>query len=96
MRTVWKWQIDPDSRRDAMWRIVLPDVPRGAIPLRVMLQFDKVCIWFEVDPDAPKESYTLFSLGTGFGTFHADSGLVYMDSVVHGDYVWHIYHKEHA
>ena len=90
MKTVWKYQIRPDSNRDAVYWLDVVDVPRGSKPLCVMMQNGVPCVWFEVETTEPKGPFRLYSVGTGFGKI--PEGVTYLGSIIEDEYVWHIYY----
>lgn len=83
MRTIWKYSLgypEPQVREHAL--------PRGAKVRHVAIQPTAICLWVEVDPDAPKELRTFHVIGTG----HAlpAGAIEYLGTVHHDDYVWHV------
>jgi len=60
-------------------------------PLRVMIQEESVCLWYETvnSPVNPRDC-TIFVVGTGNPV---PSKATYVDSVIDGPFVWHIYYK---
>lgn len=89
MKKVYKYKIQPDAKDMGMFRIDVPNVPHGARFLHVGVQGDDVCIWLEVDPENRTTTYTLWSVGTGWGT--VEPFREYLGSVQQGQYVWHLY-----
>lgn len=73
MRSIWKFKVDPEKP---------VEMPAGARLLSVAFQGDDLCVWAEVDPDAPKVQRRFTVVGTGHdlpsapgefvGTAHTD------------------------
>lgn len=78
MKTVWKFPLEPLAPRVVM--------PEGARIVHIAAQAGEVCLWAEVNPEAPREKRTFHCVMTGgradgrgeyVGTAHlVDSGLV--------------------
>ena len=54
-------------------------------------QAGQICLWIEVDPEAPKVSQWFHIFGTGH-TLQPD--MEYLGSVLVGGFVWHIFAEE--
>lgn len=90
MRTVYKYPIQPNSVRNAAYPIEV-ETHEGAIPRYVGEQGGQMHLWAEVDTERPLARQTLLlCIGTGFGAI--PDGASYMQSVQHGQFVWHLYH----
>lgn len=88
MVTIWKAQVDPNSLQGTTYNIPIR-VHKGSKFLTVQKQGAGLCVWFEVDPNAPEETQYIYCVGTGFGTVPV--GKRYLSTVVDGQYVWHFY-----
>jgi hypothetical protein len=58
MTTIWKYPLKAVERQ-------VVEMPKGATILSVQTQHGDVCIWALVDPEAKKESRTIWIVGTG-------------------------------
>jgi len=63
MRQIWKYILD--SATLLTHDFLTYNVPKNGIILHVDEQFDEICVWVEVDPDAPKEQRHFKVYGTG-------------------------------
>ncbi len=68
------------------------DLPMGAQILTVQMQHDKPCLWALVNPDAPNESVTIETVGTGNQMLEADNR-TYIGTyqMFNGDLIWHCF-----
>ena len=76
MKEIWKFPIGPGMDSFQM--------PVGAVVLAVQVQREQPCIWVVVDPAAPKQPRSFFTVGTGhqfdsrgfeyLGTFQLQDG----------------------
>ncbi len=87
-KTIWKAVIQPNSERGKPYLIGV-EARWGARAISVGKQGDNVCVWFEVDPDAPKDTMLLYCIGTGFGI--VPTNCRFLGTVIDGPYVWHFY-----
>jgi hypothetical protein len=55
--TVWKFSLDGVTNTI--------DIPKGAKPLSVAQQHNRLVLWAQVDPDALTEERTFYVVGTG-------------------------------
>ncbi len=62
-------------------------MPTGAIIRHVAVQNGIVCVWAEVDPDAPIEVRTFEIFGTGWNNING----TYIATYFAGPFVWHLY-----
>jgi hypothetical protein len=85
--------------RDVIWKYTLAEVendvemPQGAQILTVASQFNEICVWARVDPEAPRVTRTFYVVGTGcsdlegVGTYY---GSALLDD---GKYVFHVFER---
>lgn len=76
-KAIWKYQVEVTDRQSV-------NMPAGAKILFVGVQYQAVCLWAEVDPDAPVRPRSVRIFGTGhlmpdepgsyIGTFMLDGG----------------------
>lgn len=82
---IWKYPLNAPE--------VEIQIPRCAVILTARLQRGEMCLWVQVNPDAPKHRHTFRCINTGddFDT----TGLRYIatDETENG-IVWHVYEKE--
>lgn len=88
MRTIHKFEINIGGVTELQ-------LPEGSRWLSVASQHEKVALWVELDPNAPKVTHQFFSVGTGdhFPEGHIGEfiGTVMFDN---GRYVFHVFeHK---
>lgn len=88
MKKIFKQVIECNSVSDGLFPIEFT-APKDARPISVAMQNDKICMWFECTPDAPKERLYVYSVGTGYGMVPEEARFI--GTVVDGAYVWHIY-----
>lgn len=66
-------------------------MPTGARMLTALLQDETICLWAEVEADrAAEESREIVIIGTGHTLPPADP-LHYINTVIDGRFVWHVY-----
>jgi len=83
-KIVYKYSLVP---RAAPWKSLIV-LPKGAKILKLDFQLGIPHLWCEVAPDTDKETRTFFLVPTGQ---ELPKGAIWRDSVLHGDYVWHLY-----
>lgn len=83
-REVWKYPLELNPGTTTH------EIPAGAHLVHGDIQYGVPTLWYEVDPDAPREPRTFALIGTG-GTIEA--GLVHVDSflLAGGTLVLHAY-----
>jgi hypothetical protein len=83
-RAIWKFILDINDT-------VVVEMPEHAIPLAVDVQNDALCLWAEVNPDAPLVKREFRIRGTGHA-LRGNEGK-YIGTVVmrNGLLVWHVY-----
>ncbi len=64
------------------------NLPLGAEVLCVKQQGRKFSLWIKCDPAAPAETRTFHVVGTGHDV---PDGAEYIDTILDGAYVWHIF-----
>jgi hypothetical protein len=74
-------------------RVTVP-MPQGAKVLTAQSQRGELCLWAEVDPNAPPVDRCFRIVGTGH-RFDPD-GLRYVATVQSGLLVWHVYEAERS
>lgn len=88
-KTIWKFPIVITD----LQTVPLPD---GAKVLTVAEQRGDLCLWAEVNPDAPKVKRTFEVFGTGH-PMHTDMGVergyVGTAQTEGGSFVWHVYER---
>ncbi len=89
MNSIYKYAIQPNSSLNGEFVINIR-THVGAKPLSVHMQRGEICVWMEVDTTQKLTILKLYSIGTGFGQVKA--GRTFLGTVLHGDYVWHIYY----
>jgi hypothetical protein len=87
--SIWKYELHPDSLK--------LNLPVNAQVLSVDEQFDKICLWCEVDPTAQETELRIFEIyGTGHRIEH-DMGVSrdYIGTVKlqNGRFIFHIYER---
>lgn len=87
-RTIWKFPLRVNDVQDI-------EMPRGATILHVNLQYNTICLWALVDPDATRERRLIAICGTGHSA--PDDGR-YIGSVMMmgGDLVFHVFERPEA
>jgi hypothetical protein len=86
MRAIWKYTLEVTDEQPVL-------MPRGAKLLSVQGQGDDVCLWAEVDAEAPKESRIFCVFGTGqlIRTDHSPRTYVGTAQLVRLGLVFHIF-----
>ena len=64
-------------------------MPYGSMILHVDMQNENLCLWAEVDTEAPQEEETFYVRGTGQPI--PDDDAYYVGSAVGSVLVWHVY-----
>jgi len=82
---IYKYSLGADPRIKEPLNVYMPE---GAKQLRIEYQGSELCIWAEVDPDAPmfKRTYTLVPTGADVPA----KGL-HQTTLFEGPFVWHLY-----
>ncbi len=93
MKTVWKYDLDATQLSTVV------DVPQGGVVVHVAPQArvdedgmlrDALCVWVQVDTDAPPTAREFFVVGTGEpipdGGTHRGTSFKWGDELV-----WHVY-----
>jgi len=85
--TVWKYSLETRDVQDV-------EMPKNANIIHCAEQNNVICLWAEVEPDAPKITKTFYIVGTGWD-HRPECLLRHVGSVVesHRPLVWHIYEK---
>lgn len=85
MRTVYKYNIPTSD-------VFELQLPRGAKPLSVEVQMERMCMWVEVSTEEPLEPRTFRICGTGHGIpaaeWHEFIGTLFLDG---GALVFHVF-----
>lgn len=85
MKTIYKYALRVTDEQRV-------DLPRGAVVRLVAVQGHALCLWAEVDPEAPLSSRTFRIYGTGHPILTTDDEILfYVGSVVMDPFVWHVY-----
>lgn len=84
MKTIWKFELEQGVQRLR--------VPEGATFLSAEMQHGQLCLWAIVDPTAKKVPRGVQVIGTGHPFF--PEGLKYINTVIDGLYVWHVFEEE--
>lgn len=87
MKRIYKYAIQGKTM-EAFYGTRELELPEGARVLCVDTQDGDLCLWAEVDPEAPTRKAVLFVVGTGQEP--PDQG-IYRGTAQQGPYVWHIY-----
>lgn len=80
---IWKFVLEITSRQ---W---VP-MPRGAVVISAANQDGSLCIWAMVNPDHPTVGREFNVIGTG-NKVDADVERVFIDTVLIGPFVWHVF-----
>lgn len=83
-KSIYKYPF-PVEDRPELW------LPRGARVLSIQDQGGKLCLWAEVDPEAPKEERRFFLFGTGHRVVGGPMRFLTTVQMAGGKLVWHIY-----
>jgi len=82
MDTIYKYPIAITDKQSIL-------VPSQAKFLHVGLDPSEIpCLWYQVNPDNPKENITIYVVGTG-GVIPL--GARHLGTLVQGSFVWHIF-----
>lgn len=60
-------------------------------PLKLAYQGPNLCLWAEVDPDAPKVARTIVIIGTGHPFRDAPRRYIGTIQTGGGTFIWHVY-----
>lgn len=82
-RAIWKYVLDIGDT-------VVVGMPEHAIPLSVAEQHGALCLWAEVDPDAPVAPREFHVRGTGH-SLRGNEGKYIGTVVMEYGLVWHVY-----
>ena len=82
-KTIWKFPL-------ALVDAYPVDMPRGARILSVADQNGTLCLWAEVDPEAPCETRRIRIVGSGHPV-PQEPKLQFIGTAVQGPFVWHVY-----
>ena len=82
MSVIWKFTLAGE--------IVPVEIPVGFKPLHFAYQVDKLCLWAEVDPDAPRGHFLFSVVPTGGEVPVAGT---YTGTYFVGPLVWHVYYS---
>jgi len=88
MKTIFKYEIDTFGQSIFMLK--------GAEILTIQPQYDRICIWAMVDPNAPKERRHFEVYGTGHEIDEGDSikrEYIGTCQVRGGKLVWHVFER---
>ena len=81
--TIWKTELAPTDKQ-------FVEVPRGAQFLLGRDQYDKMCVWYRCDPEAPKEKRRIEIVGTGHAA-PEDGQYVGTACLQGGHFMFHIF-----
>ncbi len=85
VKTIFKYQLSTVDRQDVR-------MPMGARILTALVQNGVVCVWAEVDGVTEgMEPRTIWIVGTGNPM--PGVALSYINSVMQGPFVWHVYEE---
>lgn len=85
MKTIYKYALRVTDEQRV-------DLPRGAVVRLVAVQGNTLCLWAEVDPEAPLSPRTFRIHGTGHPILTTDDEILfYVGSVMMDPFVWHVY-----
>lgn len=100
-KTIWKYEISPNSVRNGQHEIRVP-CPQGSRPLHIAFQGGVPHLWMEVDPaattlfpdDPGSWELVLLCVGTGHGTVPDSDHWEYFQTLHQSPYVWHFYARK--
>lgn len=81
MKTIYKYKLNVIDKQ-------IIKTPQYGIILSVQEQDDQLCLWVQVDTEAPEVERIIRVIGTGN---HLPDNLCYIGTVQQKPYVWHIY-----
>ena len=84
-RTIWKYGLIIDDSQTIK-------IPIGFKILSCKIQHGELCLWCLVQPDNMIGELNIDIYGTGLPLPRRNLG-TYIDSVVDGSKVWHVYHR---
>lgn len=87
MNEIWKFPLDIK----AIMQLIEVEMPKGAIPIAVQVQYGIICVWAQVTPDAPKESRYFQVVGTGMPIPVRVKKYLGTVQIYSGDTVLHVY-----
>ncbi len=87
MTTIYKHEIEVHDT------FVL-QIPMYGHILKVAKQGDKICVWVKGDTQRESVPITLRIFGTGHPLPIEEENLTYLDTVVMGYFVWHVFIKD--
>lgn len=85
MNTIWKYTLSPQNTQVEM--------PRGSRVLTVAGQNDEICLWAQVDTEAPKHVRKYVIVGTGHSIPEGDMRYVGTAHLYTGQLVLHIFER---
>lgn len=86
MSLIYKYTLDVEN-------VQIIEMPKGAVLLHVASVNDSICLWAQVDPEAPmvKRRFGLGGTGKGFIEHAGDGGYVGCAITMRGLHVWHVF-----
>lgn len=69
-------------------------IPEGFKILHVASQYDRICVWCEVDTASKNKLVKFRVYGTGWNLDEEPSGHYIGTVLTQESYVWHIYHQK--
>ena len=84
MKTIWKFELDTAQFTEI-------EMPTGAEILTAQIQNEVMCLWAQVDPEAPKETRTFEVAGTGTPLSDAPRKYIGTVQTSGGRYVLHVF-----
>lgn len=82
-RTIWKTELQPFDVQEI-------HVPTGTEFLCAREQYERICVWFRCDPNAPKEPRKVAIVGTGHAA-PADGRYIGTASLHGGNLIFHVF-----
>ena len=99
MKTIYKYPIKDGTTLDDI--IFTIDSFKGANFISTGYDCNnRLCVWAEVDTDAPESKFCIYVLGTGwnldgiYANLDKNEKLKYLGIINDYPYIWHIYWKE--
>lgn len=83
-KTIWKYELDVTDH-------VQIDLPVTAEPLYLAMQYDRVCLWALVDPDASVSTRHFRFFGTGQEIDDSDPSYIGTVMMAGGGLVFHLF-----
>ena len=84
MKTMYKYSLALNDRQTIL-------VPRGYMVRTVQTQAETICLWVEVNPDAPCVPVDIKIVGTGHPEIEPTDEYLGTAQTNAGRYVWHVY-----